>query len=100
MRKFGALGCVLYGLRPGLQRGLCDGLVPAVSKAYGMTDVWLWQGRILVFSAKGGKLNLVCEKEVKGAAYNVHPFQVKCMPLTVCSFLQLRLTILLLASNP
>ena len=71
MRKFGALGRVLYGLRPGLQRGLCDGLVPAVFKACGMTDVWLWQGRILVFSAKGGKLNLVCEKEVKGAAYTV-----------------------------
>jgi hypothetical protein len=90
MRNFGALGSVLYGLRPGLHRGLCDELVPAVFKACGITVAWLWQGRILVFSAKGGKLNLVCEKEVKGAAYTVHPFQVKCMLLTVCRFLQLR----------
>lgn len=37
------------------------------------------QGRILVFSAKGGKLNLVCEKEVKGSAYNVQAFQVSFM---------------------
>ncbi|EIE24281.1 hypothetical protein COCSUDRAFT_28729 [Coccomyxa subellipsoidea C-169] len=35
------------------------------------------KGRILVFGAKGGKLSLVCEKEVKGAAYNLHPFQGK-----------------------
>lgn len=29
-----------------------------------------------MFSAKGGKLSLVSEKEVKGAAYNVNAFQV------------------------
>lgn len=35
----------------------------------------MMQGRILVFSIKNFKLQLVSEKEVKGAAYNVNPFQ-------------------------
>ncbi len=33
------------------------------------------QGRILVFSAIDGKLSLVCEKETRGAVYNVLAFQ-------------------------
>ena len=36
----------------------------------------LMQGRILTFSVKDAKLRLVSEKEVKGAVYNVNPFQV------------------------
>ncbi len=47
------------------------------------------QGRILVFSGKGGKLTLVCEKEVKGAAYNVNPFQVGLLQNTNITALQL-----------
>ncbi len=34
------------------------------------------QGRILVFMVKDFKLQLVSEREVKGAVYNVNPFQV------------------------
>ncbi|CAK0750170.1 hypothetical protein CVIRNUC_001969 [Coccomyxa viridis] len=35
------------------------------------------KGRILTFSVKDTKLRLVSEKEVKGAVYNVNPFQGK-----------------------
>ena len=35
------------------------------------------QGRILVFSVRECKLHLVAEKEVKGAAYNINPFQAR-----------------------
>lgn len=35
------------------------------------------QGRILVFSVKDFKLQLICEREVKGAVYNISPFQVQ-----------------------
>ena len=34
------------------------------------------QGRILVFEAQGGKLITVCDREVKGAVYNVTSFRV------------------------
>ena len=34
------------------------------------------QGRILVFLVKDFKLQLLSEREVKGAVYNVNPFQV------------------------
>lgn len=34
------------------------------------------QGRLLVFMVKDFKLQLVSEREVKGAVYNVNPFQV------------------------
>lgn len=37
------------------------------------------QGRILVFSVEDGKLNLVAEKEVKGAVYNLNAFNGKLL---------------------
>ncbi len=43
------------------------------------TILWVdmeWQGRILVFHVRENKLHLISEKEVKGAVYNVNPFQV------------------------
>ena len=43
------------------------------------------QGRILTFSVKDTKLRLVSEKEVKGAVYNVNPFQVAALPSCWCS---------------
>lgn len=42
------------------------------------------QGRILVFAVKDLKLQLICEREVKGAVYNVNPFQVISLTLFSC----------------
>ena len=42
------------------------------------------QGRILVFAVKDFKLQLICEREVKGAVYNVNPFQVISLSLFSC----------------
>ena len=42
------------------------------------------QGRILVFAVKDFKLQLICEREVKGAVYNVNAFQVIYLSLLAC----------------
>lgn len=42
------------------------------------------QGRILVFAVKDFKLQLICEREVKGAVYNVNAFQVISLSLLAC----------------
>ena len=42
------------------------------------------QGRILVFAVKDFKLQLICEREVKGAVYNVNAFQVISLSLSSC----------------
>lgn len=43
--------------------------------------LWCVQGRILVFSVRDGKLHVIAEKEVKGAVYNVNPFQARTSTL-------------------
>ena len=51
----------------------------------------MMQGRILTFSVKDTELRLVSEKEVKGAVYNVNPFQVAALPfmmLQPCTMLR------------
>jgi hypothetical protein len=68
--------------------------MPAKSALQPRCCALLVQGRILVLAVRDGRLQLVAEKEVKGAAYNVNPFQARAL-LAVCVW---ALTAVLLSS--
>ena len=48
----------------------------ACSAAAQLTVGSHWQGRLIVFQAREGKLLVLCEREVRGATYCLNAFQV------------------------